>query len=108
MFTEEANMVSFRREEPNFFGLMINHAIFVSGFVFLFPSFIRNQNTRLKSIIFGVVLALIMFVPTGIVVRSIWTVDFNLIFILNAIAHRTIGGLLGLILRTIYNYKTTE
>ena len=105
MLTDEANIVSFRREEPNYGGLAINHLVFICGFVYLFPHFIKEQNTRIKSFIYGVVLALIMFLPTGIVVRSIWQVDFNTIFIFNALAHGVIGGILGLISGVIYNYK---
>ncbi len=105
MITDEANMVNFRRDEPNYAGLTLNHLIFVCGFVYLFPHFIKEQNTKAKSIIYGAVLAVIMFLPTGIVVRSIWTVDFNWIFVLNTIAHVIIGGVLGLILSMIYNYK---
>ncbi len=105
ILTDEANYVSFRRSEINYGGLTLNHLIFVIGFVYLFPYFIKDQNTRWKSFVFGVVLASIMFLPTGIVVRSIWQVDFNIIFVLNAIAHAIIGGVLGIILKVIYDYK---
>ncbi len=105
MLSDEANMVSFRREEPIFAGLALNHLIFVSGLVYLFPHFIKEQNTKIKSFTYGVVLALIMFLPTGIVVRSIWQVEFNTIFAINTMVHSLIGGVLGLILSVIYNYK---
>ena len=105
MFTDDANFVSFRRSEINYLGLILNHVIFVSGLVYLFPFYIKEQNTRLKSFVFGVVMAIIMFLPTGLVVRSIWQVDFNTIFALNTMAHAIIGGLLGLCLHFIYNYK---
>lgn len=105
MLTDEPNFVPYRRDEPNYGGLVLNHLIFVSGFVYLFPYFIKEQNTRLKAIVYGVVLAIIMFLPTGLVVRSIWKVDFNTIFALNTLAHCVIGGILGLILSVIYNYR---
>ena len=108
MVTDEANFVPFRRSEINYGGLMLNHLVFVAGFVYLFPGYIRSKNTRPNAFIFGIVIAAIMFIPTGMVVRSIWEVDFNSIFLMNAIAHMLIGGILGVILSLIYNYKNHE
>ena len=105
MLTDDSNFVSFRRSEINYGGLMLNHLLFVIGFVYLFPFFIRDQNTKLKAFVFGLIIAAIMFLPTGLVVRSIWKVDFNLIFVLNTIVHAVIGGILGIVISIIYNYK---
>lgn len=108
MLTDDANFVSFRRSEINYGGLMLNHLIFVLGFVYLFPNYIKDNNSKPNAFWFGVVIAGIMFVPIGLVVRSIWQVDFNQIFLMNTIAHLIIGGLLGIILSLIYNYKRNE
>lgn len=108
MLSDDANFVSFRRSEMNYAGLMLNHLIFVMGFVYLFPTYIKAHNTRLYAFWFGMVLAGIMFIPTGLVVRSIWEVEFNLIFLLNSMAHLFIGGVLGLISSLLYNYKRDE
>ncbi len=105
--TDEANFVSFRKDEINYAGLMLNHIIFVSGFMYLFPYFIKGQNTKPKAFLYGVILSSIMFIPTGLVVRSVWQVDFNAIFVFNTIAHLVIGGILGIVLSLIYNYKKT-
>ncbi len=105
MLTNDANYVAFRREEVNYIGLIINHLVFVVGFVYLFPFYIKTHNTLLRAFLYGIILAAIMFVPTGIVVRSIWNVDFNTIFFWNAIAHFIIGGILGVIIYLIFNYK---
>lgn len=105
MAMDDANYVAFRRDEINYAGLILNHLIFVMGFVYLFPFYIKSQNSYAKSVLFGAVVSAIMFLPTGLVVRSIWQVDFNLIFVLNTLVHITIGGVLGLVLRMIYNYK---
>lgn len=103
--TDEANYVSFRRTEINYGGLMLNHLIFVMGFVYLFPNYIKSKNSKLNSFCYGSILAAIMFIPTGLVVRSLWKVDFNQIFLMNTVAHLTIGGVLGIVLSLIYNYK---
>ena len=108
MLMDEANYVPFRRDEINYGGLMLNHILFVSGFVYLFPSYIKSKNTVLRAVQFGAVVASIMFIPTGLVVRSIWKVGFNGIFVFNAIAHAVIGVVLGIVARLIYNYKNDE
>lgn len=108
MISDEANMVSFRREEMNYMGLVLNHFIYAIGFVYLFPYYFKEYRTLLRAFVFGLVLSAIMFIPTGIVTRSIWTVDFNAIFIYNCIAHSIIGGIMGLVIALIYNYKNEE
>ncbi len=105
MLTDNANYVPFRRSEINYLGLTLNHVVFAIGFVYLFPHHIKEQNTKGKAFLFGVVLAAIMFIPTGMVVRSIWQVEFNTIFFLNATAHAAIGGIQGIVVHIIHNYK---
>ncbi len=105
MISDNANMVSFRREGMNYMGLMLNHFIFALGFVYLFPYYFRQHKSFVRAFVFGVILSSIMFIPTGIVVRSIWLVDFNSIFILNSMAHLIIGGIMGLILAVIFNFR---
>ena len=105
MLTDNANFVSFRRDEINYAGLVFNHLVFVIGFAYLFPFFIKNQNNILRAFWFGMVLAAIMFIPSGMVVRSIWQVDFDFIFLMNTLAHLCIGGILGLTIYLVYNYK---
>lgn len=108
MLFDDVNEVSFRREEMNYLGLMINHFIYVVGFVYVFPFYYKQHKTYKRAFIFGVILSAIMFIPTGIVVRSIWLVDFNAIFILNSVAHIIIGGTMGLLLAYIFNFKNKK
>ncbi len=105
MTTDEANFVSFRREEMNFLGLVINHLIYALLFVLLFSSFFEKSPKISRGFIYGLLMGAVMFIPSGIVVRSIWTVDFNSIFLLNSLAHMVIGGLMGLAVSFIYNFK---
>lgn len=107
MVSDDANFVSFRREEINYLGLVLNHLVYAALFVYLFPLLLRSGKSEGMgpSFLFGVALSALMFIPSGMVVRSIWTVDFNAIFVMNSLAHLVIGGILGLVLRFIYNYK---
>lgn len=108
MVSDDANFVSFRREEINYLGLVINHLIYAFVFVYLFPSFYEKAPKFSRAFLYGVLMAAVMFIPSGIVVRSIWTVDFNSIFVFNSIAHVVIGGLMGIVVSIIYNYKKVK
>lgn len=105
MITDEANMVPYRREDPLYGGLILNHLIYVGLLWSIFVPYFQ-QNSKLKrAIVFGLIGSAIMFIPQALVVRSIWQVEFNLIFLLNTFAHLAIGGLIGLGFGIIYNYK---
>lgn len=108
MLSDDGNYVSFRREEVNYIGLMLNHLIYAGGFVYLFSSFYEKEPKLSRGFLYGVVMAMVMFIPSGIVVRSIWTVDFNTIFVLNSIAHLLIGGIMGLVVAFIYKSKKSK
>ncbi len=105
MFTDDANFVSFRREEMNFLGLVVNHLIYAILFVWVFVPFFEKSVSLSRGFLYGILMSAVMFVPSGIVMRSIWTVDFNGIFLLNSVAHMVIGGLMGIALAFIYTYK---
>lgn len=105
MFSDEANFVSFRKEEVNYLGLILNHLVYASIFVYLFSSFYEKAPKLSRGFLYGALMGAVMFIPSGIVVRSIWTVDFNTIFLLNSVAHVVIGGMMGLLVAFIYNYK---
>jgi len=105
MVSDDANFVSFRRPEVNYLGLIINHLIYAVVFVYLFSSFYEKAPKLSRAFLYGILMAAVMFIPSGIVVRSIWTVDFNSIFVFNSIAHLVIGGVMGIVVAFIYNYK---
>ncbi|MBO6515606.1 MAG: hypothetical protein JJ975_03555 [Bacteroidia bacterium] len=102
---DDANFVAFRREEMNYLGLMLNHLVFAGLFVHFFPSYYSSSPGTGRSLIYGTLMAALMFLPSGMVVRSIWTVDFNSIFFLNTLAHMVIGAIMGFVLMKIYLFK---
>ncbi|UTW64103.1 hypothetical protein KFE98_08175 [bacterium SCSIO 12741] len=103
MGADEANMVSFRRPEVNYLGLMANHLIYAGLFVYFFPFFFQSRPVVSRSLVYGILMSAMMFIPSALVVRSIWTVDFNGIFVLNTIAHLVIGAIMGSAVALIYN-----
>lgn len=107
MLTDEANMIPYRRSEMNYGALVLNHLIYAALFVYLFPSFFEKKPQSARGILYGAVVSLIMFLPQAMVVRAIWEVDFNGIFVLNTLTHTAIGGIMGLSISIIYNYKNS-
>lgn len=108
MLTDDANFVPYRRAEINYLGLTLNHLVYASVFVLLFPSFYAKAPKLSRGFQYGVLLGVVMFLPSAMVIRSIWQVEFNGIFLLNSVAHLLIGGLMGIVISLIYNYKKTQ
>ncbi len=50
---------------------------------------------------FGAIIAGLMFIPSALVVRSIWTVEINTIFFANTLAHLVIGGIMAIAIHFI-------
>ena len=105
--TDEANYVPYRREEINYLALVLNHLVYAGIMVFFFPYFYAKATRKIRGFAFGVMMATLMFLPQAMVIRAIWAVDFDAIFILNTLAHLIIGGIMGLSLSIIYDYKNT-
>lgn len=105
MLTDEANTVDYRRPEINYLGLMLNHVIYAGLMVHLLPGYLRSTHTPIRGFQFGVLIAALMYLPQALVIRSIWTVDFNAIFVYNTLAHLGIGGIMGTVLTLIYHRK---
>ncbi|MDN5203717.1 hypothetical protein QQ008_20170 [Fulvivirgaceae bacterium BMA10] len=106
--TDTSNYVPFRREEINYGLLVLNHLIYAGLLVYLFPVYYEKYLKRSYAFVFGCVTAAIMFIPQALVVRAIWTVDVNLMFFLNTVAHLLIGGIIGWVISFIYGKRTVR
>ena len=89
------NEVPFRRETMNYGLLMLNHLIYAGLMVYLFPYYWAKHASAAGAFQYGIVIAALMYIPQALVIRSIWTVDVNMIFLLNTLAHLVIGGVMG-------------
>lgn len=105
MLTDEANFVPYRREVTNYGALMLNHLIYVTLMLYFFVDFYARQPKLSRGVLYGCMMAAMMYIPQAIVIRSIWAVDFNAIFVWNTIAHVVIGGIMGVAIALIYQYK---
>ncbi|MBX2874628.1 MAG: hypothetical protein KTR30_21075 [Saprospiraceae bacterium] len=102
MMMDAPNVVPFRRETMNYGLLMLNHMIYAALMVYLFPYYRAKHSGLGRAFQFGVLIAALMYIPQALVIRSIWTVDVNAIFVLNTLAHLVIGGVMGIAI----NYLT--
>ncbi|MEM7372143.1 MAG: hypothetical protein AAF587_26230 [Bacteroidota bacterium] len=105
MLTDEANFVPYRREATNYAALMLNHLIYVALLVYFFTDYYAKQPRLSRGFLYGAMMAAMMYIPQAIVIRSIWEVDFNAIFLWNTVAHVVIGGIIGIAVALIYQYK---
>jgi hypothetical protein len=103
MTSSPNHMGAFQRPEYNYLGLMVNHIIYVSIVVLTFTRWYRTDDGSVlkQGIIYGLLMAAIMYLPQAFVVRSIWFVEFNLIFVFNILAHLVIGAMIGLMVASI-------
>jgi membrane associated rhomboid family serine protease len=98
MIMDEANYVSFRREQMDFGLMILNHLFYAILMVYFYPFYFAKKSTGKDAFVFGALIAAIMFIPSALVIRSIWTVDVNPTFFLNTTAHLVIGGIMGLLI----------
>lgn len=108
MLMDAPNVVPFRRENMNYGLLTLNHFIYAALMVHFYPHYKTKHSTMGGAFRFGVLIAALMYIPQALVIRSIWTVDVNTIFVLNTLAHLTIGGAMGVVLYFLTRKSTTS
>jgi hypothetical protein len=103
------HMGPFQRPEYNYLGLMASHIIYVCILVLTFTKWYRTSDNAIikQGVIYGILMAAMMYLPQAFVVRSIWFVEFNLIFVFNILAHLTIGAIIGLVVASILKKSLT-
>ncbi len=101
MVMDEQNFVPFRRDEINYLGLLVNHLIYAGIMVYFYPFFFWQKPSSQNAFLFGGLIAALMFIPSALVVRSIWQVEIDAVFFSNTIAHLCIGGIMGIALHLI-------
>ena len=102
------NTVPFQREQQVFVGLILTHLIFVGIMVYMYPRWSRAGDSAVsQGALFGALMAGMMFIPQAVLVRSIWTVNFDAIFAANIVAHTVIGAIVGIAIAFIHARGTS-
>src|SRR5689334_17806848 len=82
--TAAMNHLAFTRPMP-LLGLMLaNHVVYALLMTYLYPRFARTGSNG-EAAWFGTVMGALMFIPTGLVVRSAWEVPADLVFLSNTV-----------------------
>ena len=102
MAMSDQNAVEFRREEFNYAALMVNHLLFAGLFVYFFPFYYKPAPKIGRAMLYGVLMAALMYLPQALVIRAIWEVEIDLMFAANSSAHLAIGGVMGLAVGLIW------
>ncbi|WP_372371194.1 hypothetical protein [Candidatus Uabimicrobium sp. HlEnr_7] len=104
--TADANSVPFKREQPDYLLLQLNHIVFAFILAYIYPIGYKGGSLLKEGFCFGVLMGILMFLPTGLVVRGIWEVPANLMFVFNTIFHALAGGVCGVGIAFTYGKKT--
>jgi hypothetical protein len=104
------HMGNFQRPEYNYAGLMVNHLIYAMILVMTFRRWYRTGDGPVvrQAALYGLIMAAMMYLPQAFVVRSIWFVEFNAIFLANIVAHLSIGVIIGAVVGYVMNSGMAE
>ena len=105
--TAQAHAWEATRSEPLFGLMMLNHVIFALLLTVLYPMMRRSATARRDGFTFGVLMGLVMFVPTGLVVRAAWTVPLTALFATDILFHALLTGVLGAVVALLLEPRTT-
>ncbi len=105
--TAHAHTWAATRSEPLFGLMMLNHVVFALLLTAVYPMMRRRASAWRDGFTFGVLMGLIMFVPTGLVVRAAWTVPITAFFAADILFHALVTGGLGVVVATILGPRTT-
>ena len=103
--TAEGHTFVLTKAEPNFALIMLNHVVFALLLVYLFPIFYRDGSSIVEGAKFGALMGLVMFVPTGLVVRGAWDVPITPYFYLDIVMAAVITAIMGIAIGMIYGQK---
>ncbi len=101
--TAEGHVWAMTKAEPNFLLLTLNHIIFALLLAYIYPIGYKGGSPVTEGFRFGVLMGLIMFVPTGLVVRAAWEVPITAYFFLDIIVAAVVTGLMGIAIGIIYS-----
>ena len=104
--TAQAHTWDATRSEPLIGLMVLNHIVFAVLLTVLYPMMRRRTTARRDGFTFGVLMGLVMFVPTGLVVRAAWTVPITIFFIVDTLFHALLTGGLGMVVAAFHAPRT--
>lgn len=96
------------KTEPLWGLMMLNHIVFAGLLAYVYPIGYQGGAPLLEGVRFGALMGLIMFVPTGLVVRAAWEVPITPYFILDILMAAIISAVMGIAIASIYGRETLQ
>ena len=93
------------RAEPLFELMTLNHVVFAVLLMAVYAMLKPSNRPLSRGFVYGVLMGLVMFVPTGLVVRAAWTVPITAFFAADIAFHAALTGLLGFVIALILREK---
>lgn len=90
------------KAEPNLLLMMLNHVVFALLLAYIYPFGYQGGSPVSEGARFGVLMGLVMFVPTGLVVRAAWEVPITPYFLLDIVVAAVVTSLMGIAIGLIY------
>ena len=90
------------KAQPDFSLLMLNHIIFALLLAYIYPIGYKGGSPVAEGARFGALMGLVMFVPTGLVVRGAWEVPITWYFPVDIVFHTLATAIMGIAIAYIY------
>ncbi|MEM7133084.1 MAG: hypothetical protein AAF702_42680 [Chloroflexota bacterium] len=90
------------KEEPIMSLMLLNHFVFAALLAYMYPFGYQGRSPVLEGVRFGALMGLVMFVPTGLIVRAAWDVPITPYFLLDIVVAAVVTALMGVAIGLIY------
>ncbi|MEM7343310.1 MAG: hypothetical protein AAF485_03640 [Chloroflexota bacterium] len=101
--TAAGHVWAMTKAEPDFALLTLNHVVFALLLAYIYPIGYQGGSPVGEGFRFGVLMGLVMFVPTGLIVRAAWEVPITFYFLIDIVVAAVVTGLMGVAIGIIYN-----
>ncbi len=100
--TAEGHQWAMTKDEPNMALLTLNHFVFAALLAYIYPFGYQGGSPVAEGARFGALMGLVMFVPTGLIVRAAWDVPITPYFLLDIVIAAVVTALMGVAIALIY------
>lgn len=101
--THEYHAFEMTKSEPIMGMMILNHVVYAAMMTYLISRFVGKDDDVIKTGMWlGACLGVVMFVPSGLIVRSAWEVPITYFFALDIIFEILLSGLMGITVGWLY------
>ncbi len=100
--TAEQHLWEMTKETPDWGLMILNHLVYAGLLTYIFPFGYTGKSVWGEGARFGALMGMVMFVPTGLVVRAAWEVPMTPLFALDIAMAAIISAIMGCAIAAIY------